>query len=143
MGERLEQSLDACRHYGRVPGFLPRTIGLSMVLNAACVGQIMALAAGLGMQIPARALFVIVPMIICLAALPITPSGLGVRENLYVWTLAVPEIGVPAKEALSLSLLAYAGSLAWSMVGGVVYATFKDRHHLQEVTEVTESSDSP
>ncbi|MHB1309108.1 MAG: hypothetical protein ACYC23_18675, partial [Limisphaerales bacterium] len=56
-------------------------------------------------------------------------SGLGVRENLYVWSLAVPEIGVPATKALSLSLLAYAGSLAWSVVGGVVYVLFRNRHH--------------
>jgi hypothetical protein len=34
--------------------------------------------------------------------------------------------------ALSLSLLAYAGSLFWSLIGGVVYMTFKERHHLKE-----------
>lgn len=138
-GDRLEQSLQACRHFGREPAFIFKTLGLSMILNAACVFQIMALASGLGLTIPPRALFVIVPMIICISALPITPSGLGVRENLYVWTLAVPEIGVEATQALSLSLLAYAGSLAWSAVGGIVYATFKERHHLTEVAVVEES----
>lgn len=135
-GEWLERSLEACRYFGRAPGFLPKTLGLSMVLNAVCVFQIMALAGGLGLTIPSRALFLIVPMIICISALPITPSGLGVRENLYVWMLAVPEIGIEPTQALSLSLLAYAGSLAWSLVGGIVYATFKERHHLAEVASV-------
>jgi hypothetical protein len=68
------------------------------------------------------------------SALPITPSGLGVRENLYVLMLAVPEINVSATRALSLSLLAYAGSLFWSLIGGVVYVSLKERHHLDEVT---------
>ena len=36
------------------------------------------------MEVPPLALFLVVPMIICIAALPITPSGLGVRENLFV-----------------------------------------------------------
>ena len=74
-------------------------------------------------------------MIFCISALPITPSGLGVRENLFVLMLAVPEIGVPKTTALSLSLLAYAGSLFWSLVGGIVYLGLKKKQHLEEVTQ--------
>ena len=33
------------------------------------------------------------------------------------------------------SLLAFAGSLAWSLVGGVVYLFLKQREHLDEVTK--------
>jgi hypothetical protein len=35
-----------------------------------------------------------------------------------------------ATTSLSLALLAYAGSLFWSLVGGAVYLTLKDKHHL-------------
>jgi hypothetical protein len=52
-----------------------------------------------------------------------------VRENLFVIMLNDPTIATPA---LSLSLLAYAGSLFWSLVGGGVYVLLKDRHHLAE-----------
>jgi uncharacterized membrane protein YbhN (UPF0104 family) len=131
--EVLERSLLACRRFGREPGLLLKTMGLSMVLNGVCVLQIWALARGLGLSIDAVALMLVVPVIICISALPITPSGLGVRENLYVWMLAVPEINVPATQALSLSLLAYAGFLVWSILGGVVYILFRERHHLTEV----------
>jgi hypothetical protein len=41
-------------------------------------------------------------------------------------------IGVDPTSALSLSLLAYAGSLCWSLAGGVVYLALKDKHHLAE-----------
>ena len=33
------------------------------------------------------------------------------------------------------SLLTYAGSLFWSLVGGVVYIGLKKKQHLEEVTE--------
>ena len=108
------------------------TLLISMLLNAVCVFQVMAVAAGLHLKIPAMALFVIVPIVICISALPITPSGLGVRENLFVMMLSEPTIGVNGPSALSLSLLTLAGSLFWSLVGGVVYVTLKQRHHLAE-----------
>jgi uncharacterized membrane protein YbhN (UPF0104 family) len=81
---------------------------------------------------------VIVPTIICIAALPITPSGLGVRENLYVLTLAGPALQVPATHALALSLLAYFGFLTWSVVGGVVYLLVRRSQHLDEFTRMRE-----
>jgi len=135
-GELLEQCVDACREFGRHPGFILRAMGISMLLTIVCVLQFLAVGSGLRLDMSPLALFVIVPMIICVSALPITPSGLGVRENLYVLMLAVPEINVPATQALSLSLLAYAGSLFWSLVGGVVYASLKERHHLTEVAQL-------
>jgi hypothetical protein len=134
-GDVLERSFDSCRQFGREKIFMVKAIGISMALNAVCVFQVMTLAKGLGLSISPLALFVLVPIIICISALPITPSGLGVRENLFVLMLAVPEINVPATSALSLSLLAYAGSLFWSLVGGAVYVGLKEKQHLEEVTE--------
>lgn len=144
-GPQLKQSIDACRTFGRQTDMLWKCLGLSMVLNVVCVLQFMVISngtqiwgfgsEGLGLGVSAFALMVIVPMIICISAVPITPSGLGVRENLYVFMLSAPQINVPRTPALSLSLLAFAGSLFWSLAGGVVYATFKQRHHLDDVSE--------
>jgi uncharacterized protein (TIRG00374 family) len=133
-GELLERSLDSCRHFGKSKGFLGRAIGLSLLVNVVCVLQMMLLSFGMGASVSSSAWLVIVPMIFCISALPITPSGLGVRENLFVLMLAVPEIGVPKTVALSLSLLAYAGSLFWSLAGGIVYLGLKKKQHLEEVT---------
>jgi len=134
-GELFERGLDAARLLGQHPFLLAQVLLLSMALNVFCVLQVMALAWGLGLAIPAQALFVIVPAIVCISAMPISPSGLGVRENLYVLMLGVPEIGVEATAALALSLLAYAGSLLWSILGGIVYVVRKDRDRLSEVAE--------
>lgn len=124
-GAWLESTLDSCRQFGRSPGFVPKSLVVSMVLNLACVVQFQVLAMGMNLSINPLVMLVAVPLVICISALPITPNGLGVRENLFVQMLAV--IGVDPATALSLSLLAYAGSLLWSLVGGVVYLMMKDR----------------
>ncbi|MEO5803699.1 MAG: lysylphosphatidylglycerol synthase transmembrane domain-containing protein [Verrucomicrobiota bacterium] len=133
-GQLLERSLDSCRQFGCRRTFLLKAIAISMSLNVVCVLQVMTVAYGLNLSIPPVALFVVVPIIICISALPITPSGLGVRENLFVLMLAAPEIHVPKTSALSLSLLIYGGGLFWSLVGGAVYVGLKNREHLKEVT---------
>lgn len=140
-GEILERSLEACQRFGPERRFLLKAMTLSMLVNLVCVLQILALAWGLALQVPATALLVVVPIVICLSAIPITPNGLGVRENLYVWMLTMPAFGVDSTQALSLSLLAYAGSLFWSLVGGVVYVTLKESQHLSDLTETSEAAE--
>ncbi|MGY8652009.1 MAG: lysylphosphatidylglycerol synthase transmembrane domain-containing protein [Verrucomicrobiia bacterium] len=134
-GDYLERSLRSCRVIGKQRGFLIKALALSMALNLALVLQFAAVAYGLGLSVSFTTLMFIVPAIICISALPLTPSGLGVREHLFVQTLTVTAIGVDAKLALSLSLLAYSGSLAWSVLGGIVYVNLKDSRDLDEVTK--------
>ena len=138
-GEYFERSLDACRRFGSERNFLLRTLAVSMLLNVMCVVQWQIVGVGLGLSIPALTMFSVVPVVICIAALPITPSGLGVRENLFVHMLADSTL---ATSGLSLSLLAYAGSLFWSLVGGGVYLLLKEKHHLAE-SELSGKGDIP
>jgi glycosyltransferase 2 family protein len=131
-GDHIERSLDSCREFGKRRGFLTRTVLLSMTLNFVCVLQFWVLARGLDMNVSLLALCLIVPTVICVAALPLTPSGLGLRENAIVQLLAAPTIGADPTDALSLSLLAWAGSAFWGGIGGIVYSMFKQKHHLAE-----------
>lgn len=142
-GEMLERSLDSCRQFGRHRAFIFKAALISMAVNAVCVLQVMTLSRGLGLTISPVALFVIVPIVSCISAMPITPSGIGVRENLFVLMLAAPAINIPETTALSLSLLTYSGSLFWSLVGGVVYVSLKEKEHLKEVTDDDPSLEMP
>ena len=136
-GEWLERSLDSCRRFGKERLFVLKTLTVSMLLNAVCVLQWQVVGNGLGLEISPVVLGAVVPMVICIAALPITPSGLGVRENLFLLMLNNP---ATATTSLSLSLLAYAGSLFWSVVGGFVYLLLKDKHHLAEAELAAEKN---
>ncbi len=132
-GEVLERALDSCRQFGKQGHFLLKTIALSLLVNVIWVIQIMVLGRGLDLVIPPLALFVIVPVIFCISALPITPNGLGVRENLFVMMLNA--VGVHKTAALSVSLIASAQGLFWSLVGGLIYMGLREKEHLGEVTQ--------
>lgn len=143
-GTSLERSLDSCRRFGQERFFVFRAIGLSMLLNVVAVLQWQVVGLGLGMDIPPLTLFMLVPMAICIAALPITLNGLGIRENLFVTLLGVLLGDNPAiaTKSLSLALLAYAGSLFWSILGGVVYLTLRRKHHLS-AAELVKGDEKP
>jgi uncharacterized protein (TIRG00374 family) len=132
-GELLERALEACRQYGRDRDFLFRTVLISLALNLVCVLHFISLTRGFHLRDSPVALSAIVPMVTSIATLPISPSGLGVRENLYVYML--PEIGIDPGQALLLSLIGYGGSLFWSAIGGIVYATQKEREHLADISK--------
>ena len=132
-GQWLENTLDSCRLFGQSRFFVAKSLAISMLLNAACVAQFIVLAQGMNISVAPRMMFFAVPIILCISAVPITPNSLGIRENLFVQMLAIPAIHIDATEALSLSLLAYAGSLLWSLVGGLVYLTMKDRRDIAQM----------
>lgn len=58
------------------------------------------------------------PIITVLAAIPITPGSLGVRENLFMAMFGT--VGTSPEIAVSLSLAVYATGLFWSLFGGLL-----------------------
>ncbi|MBX3746779.1 MAG: flippase-like domain-containing protein [Verrucomicrobiae bacterium] len=128
----IERALESCRVLGRSRAVLGKALVLSVVLTAVCVIQLMTLVWGYGLQVAWTPMFLVVPAVICISALPLTPNGLGVRDNLYLYLLSLPEIGIGAGTAVAISLVAYAGSLVWSAVGGVLYVFRRRERHLAE-----------
>ncbi|HEV8541530.1 MAG TPA: lysylphosphatidylglycerol synthase transmembrane domain-containing protein [Verrucomicrobiae bacterium] len=132
-GELLERSIEAFREFGRDRTFFLRVLPVAMLGNGVCILHFLTLIWGFHLKVPILAIAAIVPVVTCISTLPITPSGLGVRENLYVWFLSVPGVDVPPGQALLISLVGYGTSLFWSAVGGFVYLTVRDKEHLQEI----------
>jgi uncharacterized protein (TIRG00374 family) len=132
MSETLERGLEACRKLGRARGLLLRALLLSFLLTFVCVAQLLTLIWGYGLSVPLTPIFLIVPAVICISALPVTPNGLGVRDYLYLYLLSLPEIGISAGTAVAVSLVAFAGSLVWSAIGGSLYVFLRREHDLAE-----------
>ena len=63
--------------------------------------------------------FTLFPIISVVAAIPVTPGSLGVRESLFATMFGA--IDVPAHFAVPLSLMGYIGSVAWSLFGGLLF----------------------
>ena len=139
-GEMLERSIEAFREFGRNRRFWWEIIPVCLLSNVIIVLHFLSLTWGFRVHVSPIALAEIVPTVTSISALPITPSGLGVRENLYVLMLSAPGVNVEASTALLLSLVGYATSLAWSVIGGLVYITQRDKQHLEEIEHESEDS---
>jgi hypothetical protein len=76
-------------------------------------------ARSLGGTITITALAVVVPLVTLLTLIPFSLNGLGIREGGFVFLLSF--FGVAKAEALSISLLCYALTLLFSVVGGLIF----------------------
>ncbi len=63
------------------------------------------------------------PIVGFLVAIPISISGLGMREGLFVSFLGLLEVN--KESALAFSLGGFGVTLLWSLIGGVIYLQYK------------------
>jgi len=106
---------------------------LYQVLNAVFV-YLVNVTLGLGIKFYYFLLFV--PLIGLVGFVPLSINALGLREGGYVFLLARIERG--SAEALSLSLLVYAVTLAVSLIGGVLFVLRREARSLKEAEGVVE-----
>ena len=82
------------------------------------IGAIALLGEALAISLPLWNYFVYVPLIFIIGAIPVSPGGVGVVENLYVAFFATAAVG--ASPILALALLARFVPIFWSLPGLVV-----------------------
>lgn len=103
------------------PGALARIFGISILAQIPGILVFVALADGLGLSVSALSLGWVRSVVTVLTLLPISIGGVGVREGALVFTLR--SLGVPAHDALALSILVFATTiLAPGLAGGGVEA---------------------
>ena len=124
--ENVKKMIGAYQAYAAHKPALVKTFLLALVTHVSLIFSAICFGRSLGITVDQGFYFVMVPAINCIAAVPITINGLGVREGLFV--AAFRAGGVPGEKALLLSLLGFAVSLLFSLVGGVVYLLFERTH---------------
>lgn len=92
---------------------------ISLLVQLLNLFIVVILAAGMGEKIPLLVLFVFLPIIITITMIPISISGLGVREGSFVILLGL--IGVKPEIATSLSLAWFFSVFAGSLPGLAIY----------------------
>jgi uncharacterized protein (TIRG00374 family) len=109
----------------------PRALAFSSLLSAGNLAFLTlacySLGRSLGIARPFVDYLTFFPVITVIAAVPVTPGSLGVRESLFVELFELVEVGVHA--SMLLSLMVYASSLAWSLFGGVLYLLAPPAEH--------------
>jgi glycosyltransferase 2 family protein len=78
----------------------------------------------------------VMPVIMTITALPISLSGVGVRETLFEQMLSTL-FGTPEETAVIISVLGFMMMVFWGLVGGIIYLCYRPTGglHLAEVRE--------
>ncbi|MCE5259352.1 MAG: flippase-like domain-containing protein [Chloroflexi bacterium] len=91
----------------------------SLLFNLLLIVVYILLGRAAGVDINPIYFFLFIPIISTLTVLPISVSGLGVREGSYV--LLFGKAGVATSQALAMSLLFYALNVVTGLTGGIIY----------------------
>jgi uncharacterized protein (TIRG00374 family) len=136
--DMLRRMVDAYRVYASHPAILAKTVLISFPVHFFSMLSIWCVGRGLGVQSAKFTdYFLYLPIINSVTAVPITISGFGVREGMYVKMFH--EVGVAGSVALVMSLLGYLATLFWSIVGGGFFLTH--RKELPPTKEMTTGPD--
>jgi uncharacterized protein (TIRG00374 family) len=122
LGKIITKAYNALHVCINCPGVLKKTLVLSFINHIVFIG--VAFFIGLSLEIRLRYFdyLTVFPVINAVAALPITPGGLGVREGAVIFLFGA--LNIPSATALALSLLVYLSTLFWALIGGFVYIVF-------------------
>lgn len=82
----------------------------------------------------------VLPIIMTIAAMPISLSGMGVREGLFQKVFAVL-FDTPASISVLISISGFLMLVIWGLVGGLIYLAYRPSGglHLEEMEEEVES----
>ncbi len=118
--KRRAQEFRASIRAYRTPA-ISKALLVSLAFNVLLMVLNYLVALAYGIRISPWYFLVFVPIISFLLALPVSLSGLGVREGGYV--LLFGQAGVPSSLAFAMSLSVYAMTVATGLVGGILYAS--------------------
>lgn len=119
LGQILSRSYSAFQFCMKDKVLLARTMTLSLLNHVCMLVATHYLGLSLGLRLDFIDYATVFPAINAVAAMPITPGGLGTREWMSLHLLG--PFGITQAQSVTLSLLLYCTLLFWSLMGGVVY----------------------
>jgi len=99
---------------------IAKTIVISLVFHFCTIWNTKLAANAIGWwSAPVDGLLVVVPLVLIVSAIPITPGGIGLQEGAFVFLLQ--RIGAGREEALAVALLLRAKSIVLGILGAVIW----------------------
>jgi uncharacterized protein (TIRG00374 family) len=118
--EAVTATVRAVRESLRAPGLVLRVAGLSILFQLLVAAVNACLFEAIDVPVGLATCVVYTPMIFTLTMLPVSVSGLGVREAAYVWFFG--QAGVTAADAVAVSLLFFLVVALSSLPGAPLFA---------------------
>jgi uncharacterized membrane protein YbhN (UPF0104 family) len=110
--------------YQMRPSLMTKAVAWSLLVQAGGALAVSLIARGIGVSLPISIWFAVVPLIALAMVLPISISGVGVREGGLAFLLAPS--GVPAEQAVAIGLLWFLTTIVSGLLGGLLFLL--DRH---------------
>jgi uncharacterized membrane protein YbhN (UPF0104 family) len=105
-------------------GLLAETSAVACVFHTMQIVSQVLLAWALGLKVATPFFFIFVPVVNILGMLPVSFSGIGIREGGYWFFLA--QLGIDREVALALGLLSSVVVLLTGLTGGIVFLLWKN-----------------
>lgn len=115
---------DLAPYWNDIP-LLAKTTGVSVVFHFLQIYAYVLVARALGVDVPAGFFFILGPAVNIAGMLPITFSGVGVREAGMVFFLA--QVEVASSTAVAVGLIVSGLTLLNGLIGGLVYLLWQTR----------------
>jgi uncharacterized protein (TIRG00374 family) len=119
VADKLGMFRESILALGRTRRVLINLIVISFLYQIGGIFIVYVLGRALSVEMELWRYFIYIPLIAAISVLPISLAGIGIREGAFVFFLS--QAGVPQAQALSLSLMLYAQTLAMALLGGVWY----------------------
>jgi glycosyltransferase 2 family protein len=126
LGERLRFLVgiyDCFSYYFTKRHILLKAFLYSIAIQFTVVLSVYILAWGMALDITFLSLLVFLPLIILISMVPVSISGIGIREGAFVYFLGT--MGVPPDKAMTLSILWFLSVVAAGLWGLAAYLRFK------------------
>jgi glycosyltransferase 2 family protein len=114
---------DAFWYFSRSRSVLIGTFFLALLLQANVILYYYFIAKGIHMPLHFQEAAIVMPILICIQLLPLTPNGIGVREFSYIYLLG--PFGVSEALAVAFSLWDYILTFFYGLIGGLLYLVKK------------------
>lgn len=115
---RVHRTVALSMAYWKEPLPLFKSIMISGVFHALIISVHILIGLSLGLYIPWKFYFLLIPLVVAVSMLPISLSGLGVREGAYVYFLSL--IDIPEASALTFAFGWFLIVLISGLIGGIV-----------------------
>ncbi|MGD9897325.1 MAG: lysylphosphatidylglycerol synthase transmembrane domain-containing protein [Candidatus Methylacidiphilaceae bacterium] len=119
----LQEIFAALQLYRRAVRPNEIAVGLSVLAHGASAALLWAVMQTLRLELPFWLLVTTMVVVNVAVAMPVSISGLGVREGALIYLLG--SFGVSREEAIAFSLLLFGVGLVWSLLGGIVYLYYR------------------
>jgi len=116
---KIKEMHDQMYLFKKVPRLFFKSLFYSMVIQSVSLAYIFILFGAVGVRISFVAVVIIVPIVLAIAAIPVTVSGLGTREAAFVYFFL--KAGVAQEASLAVSLLVAVFAVVVALIGGVLY----------------------